>query len=63
MIEKMTRYDFILLKGEEEEFLLKLQELGVVDVNRSSRPVDSDSLAMVAISSQRKIHIILNISR
>ena len=48
MIEKMTRYDFILLKGEEEEFLLKLQELGVVDVNRSSRPVDSDSLAMVA---------------
>ena len=35
MIEKMTRYNFILLGGEEEKFLADLQELGVVDITRS----------------------------
>ena len=43
MIEKMTKYSFILLKGEEEKFLEQLRELGVVDIKRSSVPVDERS--------------------
>ncbi len=43
MIEKMTRYNFILLGGEEEKFLADLQELGVVDITRSFKPVDEAS--------------------
>ena len=43
MISPMTRYSFILLKGEEEGFLEKLQELGMMDVTRSSKPVDDHS--------------------
>lgn len=47
MIEKMTRYNFILLNGEEEMFLHRLQELGVVDITRSSKPVDDNSADML----------------
>ena len=47
MIEKMTRYNFILLGGEEEKFLADLQELGVVDITRSVKPVDDRSAALL----------------
>lgn len=47
MIDKMTKYSFILLSGENEEFLGKLQELGVVDITRSEKPVDEKSSAML----------------
>ena len=43
MIEKMTKYSFILLKGEEDKFLDSLREVGVVDIKRSSVPVDERS--------------------
>ena len=43
MISPMTRYSFILLKGEEEGFLEKLQELGMMDITRSAKPVDEHS--------------------
>lgn len=46
MITAMTRYDFILLNGESESFLQKLQNLGVVDIRRSSKAVDSKSAEM-----------------
>ena len=46
MISKMTKYSFILLTGEKEEFLEQLQELGVVDISRSVKPIDSDSSVM-----------------
>ncbi len=46
MITKMTKYSFILLTGEKEGFLEQLQELGVVDISRSVRPVDADSSVM-----------------
>ena len=46
MISKMTKYSFILLTGEKEGFLEQLQELGVVDISRSEKPVDSDSSVM-----------------
>ncbi len=48
MIEKMTRYDFILLSGRKEQFLESLTELGVMDITRSSKPVDSVSESLLA---------------
>lgn len=42
----MTKYSFILLTGEKEGFLEQLQELGVVDISRSVKPIDSDSSVM-----------------
>lgn len=45
MIDKMTKYSFILLSGESEAFLGKLQELGLVDITRSIKPVDEESSA------------------
>ena len=43
MIAKMTQYSFILLHGDKESFLAGLQELGVVDITRATKPVDSYS--------------------
>ena len=42
----MTKYSFLLLTGEKEGFLEQLQELGVVDISRSVKPIDSDSSVM-----------------
>lgn len=47
MIEKMTKYSFILLSGESEAFLENLQEFGVVDIQRSTKPIDDKSSAML----------------
>ena len=52
MIERMTKYSFILPSGKKEEFLKELQELGLVDITRSSKPVDSRSAEMLARSEQ-----------
>ena len=41
------KYSFILLSGETEGFLNKLQELGVVDVTRSAKPIDETSSKML----------------
>ena len=46
MITKMTKYSFVLLTGEKEGFLEQLQELGVVDISRAVKPIDSDSSVM-----------------
>lgn len=43
MIERMTRYDFILLSGQKEEFIRELGTLGVMDITRSFKPVDEKS--------------------
>lgn len=43
MIDRMTRYSFILLSGEEGPFLERLQETGLVDITRSVKPVDDES--------------------
>ncbi len=48
MISKMTKYSFILMTGDKEGFLEQLQELGVVDISRSVKPVDADSAEMFA---------------
>ena len=43
MIERMTKYSFILLNGQQEQLLDKLQGLGLVDITRSAKPVDEYS--------------------
>ena len=48
MIEKMTKYSFILLNRENEGFLEKLSELGVMDITRSTKPIDERSAEMLA---------------
>ena len=54
MIERMTKYSFILLKGEEEGFLRKLRENGLVDITREAKPVDERSAALLAEAGRRK---------
>ena len=54
MITKMTKYSFILMTGEKEGFLEQLQELGVVDISRSVKPVDQDSSEMFARASRAR---------
>lgn len=43
MITKMTKYTFLLLHSETEGFLREVQELGVLDLTRSRKPVDAVS--------------------
>jgi V/A-type H+-transporting ATPase subunit I len=43
----MTKYSFLMLAGEKEGFLDKLQELGVVDITRSVKPIDDESSLMM----------------
>ena len=45
MVDKMMKYSFILLSSESEAFLEQLQELGVVDITRSTKPIDEPSAA------------------
>ena len=54
MITKMTKYSFILMTGEKESFLEQLQELGVVDISRSEKPVDQDSSEMLFKATRAK---------
>ena len=44
MIKKMTKYSFVVFHKEVEDFLMKLQEIGVVDVTRQKRAIDSYSM-------------------
>ena len=48
MISKMTKYSFILLSGDKDSFIEKLGALGLVDIVRSSKPVDDASHGMMA---------------
>ncbi|MBR6439103.1 MAG: ATPase V [Bacteroidales bacterium] len=43
MVTEMTKYNFILMSGDVEAFLKKLQGVGVVDITRSTKPVDEKS--------------------
>ena len=58
MITKMTKYSFILLSGEKDGFLEQLQELGIVDISRSVKPVDQDSHLMFARATKAKKTIV-----
>ena len=63
MIIKMTKYSFVLLTGEKDGFLEQIQELGVVDITRSIKPVDSDSSVMLhkAESAKKAIEFLESI--
>ena len=39
----MTKYDFILMSGDADAFLERLQTIGVVDITRSTKPIDEHS--------------------
>jgi V/A-type H+-transporting ATPase subunit I len=43
MITKMTKYTFLLLTSDTEAFLHEIQDLGVLDITRSRKPVDAAS--------------------
>ena len=51
MVEKMTKYSFILLDGETGSFLERLQQLGVMDITRSKKPVDANSASIMEKAS------------
>ena len=48
MIERMTKYSFVLMSGDAERFLKDLEGLGVVDITRSEKPVDARSAKLAA---------------
>lgn len=55
MIEKMTKYSFILLDAGKEDFLSRLQEMGLVDITRSDKPVNERTTVLLAnIESLKK---------
>lgn len=54
MVTKMTKYSFILLSEQTEGFLNSLQELGVVDISRSIKPIDEQSSEMLAEADRAK---------
>ena len=54
MVIEMTKYSFILLEEETEGFLQHLQELGVVDITRSAKPVDQTSSSMLEEAAKKK---------
>lgn len=54
MVTKMTKYSFILLSEQTEGFLNSLQELGVVDISRSLKPIDEQSSGMLAETDRAK---------
>ena len=54
MVIEMTKYSFILLEEETEGFLERLQQLGVVDMTRSTKPVDEESSAMLEKATEEK---------
>ena len=43
MIREMTKYSFVIFHNDVPEFLKKLQELGVMDITRSSKPASAAS--------------------
>lgn len=57
MIENMNKYSFILVSSEKEAFLQDLQELGLVDVKSSAKPVDEQSIALLAECNRLKAEI------
>lgn len=46
MIDRMTKYSFVLLDRERDGFMEKLQALGLVDITRSSKPIDAASASI-----------------
>ena len=54
MITKMTKYSMILLSGDLESFMSGIQQLGMVDITRSSASTDESSRQMATLISRCK---------
>ena len=48
MIAPMTKYSLILLNGQQRDLLAELQQVGLVDITRSYKPVDDHSEQLMA---------------
>jgi len=57
MIEKMTKYTWILLSSDRDYFLDQIRSLGVIDITRSVRPIDEASENMLLEISELKKRI------
>ena len=59
----MTKYNFILLSGDVEDFLKKLQTVGVMDITRSTKPVDekSETLSSKAGNYRKALSLLKNV--
>ncbi len=64
MVTEMTKYDFILLSGDADAFLRKLQEVGVVDITRSAKAIDekSETLSSKAGSYRKALSLLKNVT-
>ncbi len=47
MITPMTKFSFILLNGQQNDLLEKLQEQGLVDITRGVKPIDDHSAKLL----------------
>ncbi len=65
MVTEMTKYDFILMSGDADAFLEKLQSVGVVDITRSAKPVDdqSEKLSAKAEVYRKALAVLKNIEK
>lgn len=55
MIVKMSRYDFVLLSTQSEDFIARLRELGLVDITTTGwEPQEKDRQLVVDIDHYRK---------
>ena len=63
MVTEMTKYDFILLSGDMDDFLKKLQAAGVVDITRSMKPIDdkSETLSQHAETLRQALNLLKNV--
>ena len=64
MVTEMTKYNFILLSGDVEDFLKKLQGVGVMDITRSLKPVDekSEYLSSKAGTFRKALSLLKNVT-
>ncbi|MBQ5715133.1 MAG: V-type ATP synthase subunit I, partial [Alistipes sp.] len=62
MIVKMSRYDFVLLATQSDDFIARLRELGLVDITTTGwEPQEKDRQLVVDIDHYRKAIESLNL--
>ena len=55
MIVRMSRYDFVLLATQSDDFIARLRELGLVDITTTGwEPQEEDRHLLTAIDQYRK---------
>lgn len=57
MIKKMNKYSIILLSSDLDTFLNSVQELGLVDITRSKRAIDTKSKELMELSFRYRMAI------